>query len=59
MTMVLSADRKSLNKSVDDLMPNTLEEASRRRSNPQEELLRIQAYNAQVPATPHPPVPML
>jgi len=57
--MVLSADRKSLNKSVDDLMPNTLEEASRRRSNPQEELLRIQAYNAQVPATPHPPVPML
>ncbi len=41
-------DRKSMNESVDDLMPNTVEEASRRRSNPQDELQRILAYTAQV-----------
>jgi len=46
--MVLSAERKSLNKSVDDLMPNTVEEASRRRSDPQDEMKRILAYSAQV-----------
>ena len=45
--MVL-VDRKSMNESVDDLMPNTVEEASRRRSNPQDELQRILAYTAQV-----------
>jgi hypothetical protein len=42
------ADRKSMNESVDDLMPNTVEDASRRRSNPQDELQRILAYTAQV-----------
>jgi hypothetical protein len=41
-------DRKSMNESVDDLMPNTVDEASRRRSNPQDELQRILAYTAQV-----------
>jgi hypothetical protein len=45
---MISAQRKSLNKSVDDLMPNTVEEASRRRSKPQDEMQRILAYNAQV-----------
>ena len=48
-SMVASAERKrSLNKSVDELMPLTVEEASRRRSNPQDEMQRILAYNAQV-----------
>jgi len=46
--MVASERKRSLNKSVDDLMPLTVEEASRRRSNPQDEMQRILAYNAQV-----------
>jgi hypothetical protein len=49
---MISAQRKSLNKSVDDLMPNTVEEASRRRSKPQDEMQRILAYKAQVPGAP-------
>lgn len=46
--MEMSVDRKSLSESVDDLMPHTVDEASRRRSNPQDEMQRILAYNAQV-----------
>jgi hypothetical protein len=46
--MEMSVDSKSLRESVDDLMPNTVDEASRRRSNPQDELQRILAYTAQV-----------
>jgi hypothetical protein len=46
--MEMSVDSKSLSESVDDLMPNTVDEASRRRSNPQDEMQRILAYNAQV-----------
>jgi hypothetical protein len=52
-TMVLSVDRKSLNKSVDDLMPQTVEEASRRRSDTNSEQQRILAY-LEVLANPPP-----
>ena len=50
--MELGVDRRSLDKSVDGLMPNTVDEASRRRSNPQDEMQRILAYKAQVPGAP-------
>lgn len=46
--MVASERKRSLNKSVDNLMPLTVEEASRRSSNPHDEMQRILAYNAQV-----------
>lgn len=52
--MVLSADRKSLNKSVDGLMPYTVA-GPRRRSSTQDEMQRIAAYNAEVPACFSPP----
>ena len=50
--MVLSTakERTSLNRSVDNLMTNTVEEASRRRSNPHDEMQRILAYTAQLGA---------
>jgi hypothetical protein len=48
MEMSVDLISKSLSESVDDLMPNTVDEASRRRSNPQNEMQRILAYNAQV-----------